>query len=229
MITVQLISLPRSHRESWRVFTLLFLFFCLYHLYNHLYFSGAAQRSMYKSSEGQHSVIKSLRDKLSPFRSTRHINMSYLHRDEKHIRDTCNILQLTAQLTTLPPSFFFISVFFHLFFRHLLFSAKCELKAARYFRTTNSSWRSSKVEKINTLQNREREIRALIDRSRSRKVYDTFVASKKRSMSLLADSWRSTEPSTLKRKLNEISNRQELPRIGPIKPPPVPRTCTRVY
>lgn len=26
--------------------------------------------------------------------------------------------------------------------------------------------------------------------------------------------------STLKRKLNEISNRQELPRIGPIKPPP---------
>lgn len=83
------------------------------------------------------------------------------------------------------------------------------------------------VEKISTGRNREREIRALIDRSR--KIYGTFVTPRKRSMSLLVDSWRSTEPSTLKRKLNEISNRQELPRIGPIKPSPVPRTCTRVY
>ncbi|KAL0124335.1 hypothetical protein PUN28_006281 [Cardiocondyla obscurior] len=42
-------------------------------------------------------------------------------------------------------------------------------------------------------------------------------------MSLLAGSWRNTEPGTLKRKPNEISNRQELPRIGPIKPtPPFP-------
>lgn len=48
-------------------------------------------------------------------------------------------------------------------------------------------------------------------------------------MSLLVGSWRSTEPGTLKRELNEISNRQELPRIGPIKPPPVPRAYTRVY
>lgn len=80
------------------------------------------------------------------------------------------------------------------------------------------------VEKISTVRNRE--IRALTDRDRVR---CTFVTPRKRSMSLLVGSWRSTEPSTLKRKLNEISNRQELPRIGPIKPPPVPRTCTRIY
>lgn len=69
------------------------------------------------------------------------------------------------------------------------------------------------------------ELNRLISEDREK----VFSLLRKRDPCLLAGSWRGTEPSTLKRKLNEISNRQELPRIGPIKPPSFPRTYTRVY
>lgn len=123
---------------------------------------------------------------------------------------------------TLPPSSF-------AFFLQLPFSTKCRLETAQRPRTTNSPWRTIRRDgKIDPA--RKWEIRTSTDVGFVRKRCTVPSPSpRKRSMSLLAGSWRSTEPGTLKRKLNEISNRQELPRIGPIKPPPVPRTYTRVY
>lgn len=143
----------------------------------------------------------------------------------RNIWDTCNIFGNSSINNSSVLVFFFISAFFT--FSSLIF--RFRRNAARYFYTTNSSsWRPIRR------KNRYRAKTRIGDRrdryrSRSQKTYGTFAAPRKRSMSLLADSWRSTEPGTLKRKLNEISNRQELPRIGPIKPPPVPRTYTRVY
>lgn len=69
------------------------------------------------------------------------------------------------------------------------------------------------------------------DRSICNERYRWDIPLKKRSTSVgtPATVGVALSQSTLKRKLNEISNRQELPRIGPIKPPPVPRAYTRVY
>lgn len=146
----------------------------------------------------------------------------------RNIRDMYKIWQ--RQLTTLPLSYS-SSPLFYLFFLHLPFSTKCRSEAARYFHITNSSWRT--IRRGRTIDNANgRSARWPISIEITKGVrypFVVFTAPRKRSMSLLAGSWRSTEPSTLKRKLNEISNRQELPRIGPIKPPPVPRTYTRVY
>lgn len=128
-----------------------------------------------------------------------------------------------CQLTTLPPPFFFFFAFFT--FSFFIFHFQRTSKASRYSHITNSSWRTIRWDRKNWYRAKTWIGDPRIDqyRSRSRKVYGIFAAPRKRSVSLLAGSWRSTEPGTLKRKLNEISNHQELPRIGPIKPPPVPR------
>lgn len=145
----------------------------------------------------------------------------------EHIRDTCN--GCGRQLKTFPSSSSPPSSF--AFVRQLPFSTKCRSETAQRSRTTNSPRTDDPARWKNRSRAKMGDPRVGRYGSRSRKVHAAPSPSpRKRSMSLLAGSWRSTEsPGTLKRKLNEISNRQELPRIGPIKPPPVPRTYTRVY
>lgn len=147
----------------------------------------------------------------------------------RNIRDTCNNI-LQCHLTTLSPLYSSLSSPLRPFFLHLWFS-EMQIENRAMFPTNSSCrWIQRRWKKsVSCSTTNGRSARRPIDRDRERYT-GTLVAPRKRSMSLLAGSWRSTElASTLKRKLNEISNRQELPRIGPIKPPPVPRTCTRVY
>lgn len=88
--------------------------------------------------------------------------------------------------------------FLHLSFLHLPFSTKCRPEAARYFHTINFSRRTARRRGGKTwyrAETRTGDPRGSTGyRSRSRKVYGTFAAPRKKSMSLLAGSWRSTEP-----------------------------------
>lgn len=155
--------------------------------------------------------------------------MSYYRRDEKHSRHVQQHFTMSFNNPFAPCTLLYPRLP-HPFFLHLWFS-EMQIENRAMFPTNSSCrWIQQRWKKsVSCNTTNGRSARRPIDRDRERYT-GTLVAPRKRSMSLLAGSWRSTElASTLKRKLNEISNRQELPRIGPIKPPPVPRTCTRVY
>lgn len=185
----------------------------LYHLSDRTNFSGAAQRSCVNLL----SIVpqlKSLQDVLSLL-SDYELLSSRWDTHSRHVQHCTTSIIVTTFRSRIPL--------------HLPFSAKCRRGSRAIFPhdelfLTDERGGKRLMRNCETWGPRVDRSIEIVKGARHLRIIP-----RKRSMSLLAGSWRSTEPTTLKRKLNEISNRQELPRIGPIKPPPVPRTCTRVY
>lgn len=165
--SVMCTSLPRSHREFRRAFTSLFL--CSYHLSDRSNFSDAARRCKVRVNLLCRSAFRHQNFSFFLFRLNIHINMSYYRRDEKHSRHVQQHFTMSFN-NPFALVLFFILAFFTLSF-FIFGSQRCRLKTARCFQRTPLVGGSSDGGKNQYRAIPRTGVRALTDRSRSRKVH----------------------------------------------------------